>query len=148
MTHKRQVGISAYLIAVLVPALFMAVALSTMVQKSNLQIETLGHELAGLETLSAQYRLQSVLQELRSLAQLELLYDGPATDIEMRRDDAYTKMHSLIDDLTSDTSSLLIHDVEFLNQIKIKIVSLEQQGSVLGEVFFAEIGRASCRERV
>lgn len=138
MAHKRQVGISAYFIAVLVPALFMAVALSTMVQKSNLQIETLEHELMGLETLSALYRLQSVLQELRSLIQLELLYDEPASDIEVRRDGAYTKMHSLIDDLTSDSSSLLIHDVEFLNQIKIKIVSLEQQGSMPGEVLFAE----------
>ncbi len=138
MTHKRQVGISAYLIAVLVPALFMAVALSTMVQKSNLQIETLGHELVGLDTLSALYRLQSVLLELRSLVQLESLYDGPAADIERRRENANTQMGSLIEELTSDTSSLLIHDVEFLNQIKTKVLSLEQQGTMPGEVVFAE----------
>lgn len=138
MMHKRQVGISAYLIAVLVPALFMAVALSTMVQKSNLQIETLGHELAGLDTLSALYRLQSVLQELRSLVQFEPLYDGPAADIERRRDSAHSKMRSLIDELTSDTSPLPIHDVELLNQIKTKVLSLEQQGTIPGEVIFAE----------
>ncbi len=58
MAHKRQVGISTYIIAVLVPALFMLVALNTLLQKSNSQVGTLEHELVGLHTLKDLSQLQ------------------------------------------------------------------------------------------
>ncbi|MCF6218247.1 MAG: PAS domain S-box protein [Gammaproteobacteria bacterium] len=138
MAHKRQVGISTYIIAVLVPALFMLVALNTLLQKSNSQVGTLEHELVGLHTLKDLSQLQFFLQELRALGQFKHLHEGSPADIEVRHGYVYTQVLLLIDDLSADHHSGQLPRLDFLNRVKQRVISLEQKSHLSGAQHFAE----------
>ncbi len=144
MTPKHRVGISTYIIAVLVPALFMLVALSTLLQKSNTQIDTLEYELVGLQALKGLSRLQFYLQELRALGQFKHLHDGSPGDIEVRQGYAYTQVITLLDELAAQEHSAPLPHVAFLKQLKERVISLEQsplQGSQHFTEYTSEIKR-------
>ncbi len=137
MTPKYRVGISTYIIAVLVPALFMLVALSTLLQKSNTQIDTLEYELVGLQALKGLSRLQFYLQELRALGQFKHLHDGSPGDIEVRQGYAYTQVITLLDELAAQEHSAPLSHVDFLKQLKERVIALERS-PLQGVQHFAE----------
>jgi len=125
MSEKSRIGIHIYVIAVLVPTLFMVVVLTTLVKQSNAKIAFTALELEGVHEVRSFYDLQLLTQELRGLGQFKHIYKGELGEVEVRRDYIYTELLELIDVLQSSEQTKIFSDHEVLNTLKQDVIALE-----------------------